>query len=250
MILSHIYETLSDAVGPITVVITLILCVIAYFAYSWIGVLVVAIGGLGVAYLLKQARYALEKHDESRRETAKINKDTQQAQAMQENEFALREELDKNCRELGCMNAEEWERKLPNYKNKLYQSSFDSITKNFAQQMEQQEILQNDDWFQPFFQYILNKNQATPTKLLSEVSCPQLNITHITPDLQLLKAQLKKYTKRVSEDVPALLKEQPVALSEPLYVPTKYAKQIKGAQDSSSNDSGTMNKKEFDINDL
>lgn len=249
LILSSIYENLSEAVGTKTVIITLILCVIAFFAYSWKGVLVVAVGGLGIAYLLKKAGGALEKHDENRRETAEINKHTQKAQAIQNNEFALREELDRNCRRLGFMNAEMWEKKLPNYKNKPYQSSFDSITTNFAKQMEQQNILQSDDWFQPFFQFVLNHPQGTtPTKLLNEVSCPQLQITHITPNIQLLEARLKKGTERVSKDVPPLFDERPLeGMKENLYVPTRYALNTYG---SSSNNSGAVNKKEFDINEL
>lgn len=242
-------EFLSNAVGSKTFIITLVLCVIAFFAYSWSGVLVVAIGGLGIAYLLKEVGQALEKHDKNKKETAEINKNTQQAQAMQNNEFALRKELDENCRWLGFMNAEMWVKKLPNYKNKSYQSSFDNITSNFAKQMEQQNILQSDTWFEPFFRYILSHPQGTtPTKLLNEVSCPQLQITHITPNIKLLNAQLKKGTQRVSRDVPPLFDERPLeGMKENLYVPTQYALMTYG---SSSDNLGTENKTEFDINDL
>lgn len=247
--LSSVYENLSDAVGSKTVIITLILCVIAFLAYSWMGVLIVAACGLGIAYLLKKTGQALETHDKSKRDTAEINKNTQHAQEIQSNEFALREELDQNCRWLGFMNAEKWAEKLPNYKNKSYQLSFDNITENFAKQMEQQNILQSDEWFHPFFQYILSHPQGTtPTKLLNEVSCPQLQITHITPDIKLLEAQLKKGTQRVSKDVPPLFEEHPLnGMRENLYVPTRYALNTYG---SSSNNSETMNKTEFDINDL
>ena len=244
----NVYETLSDAVGSKTVIITLVLCVVAFFAFSWVGVLVVAICGLGLAFLLKKTGQALEKHDQNRKEAAKINQTTQKEQAMQQNEYALRQELDKNCRWLGYMIPAMWASKLPNFKDKSYQTSFDSITTNFAKQMEQQNILQSDDWFQPFFQYILTHPAGTtPTKLLNEVSCPQLQITHITPNVKLIESQLKKGTQRKSKDVPPLYEEHALnGMTENLYVPTRYALNTYG----DGSDFGEMHTQEFSMDDL
>ena len=117
--------------------------------------------------------------------------------------------------------------------------------------MERQNILQNDDWFQPYFQYILSHPQgSTPIKLLSEVDCPQLKMTHITPNIRLLQAQLEKKTKRISEDVPPLLERRQVNIEGGfLYVPSKYALNTYGSSTSwnSPNVEQTM---EIDFDDL
>lgn len=247
-ILSSIYENLSSAVGSKTVIITLVLCVVAFFAFSWVGVLIVAVCGLGIAFFLKKTGQAIVTHDRSKKETAQIYQASKKEQAAQQNEYALRQELDKNCRWLGYMNSMMWASKLPNYKDKLYQTSFDTITTNFARQMEQQNILQSNAWFQPFFQYILNHPAGTtPTKLLNEVNCPQLQITHITPTVKLIEAELKKGTKRISKDVPPLYEEHSLnGMNENLYVPTRYALYTYGSR-SGSNE---IHKQEISIDDL
>lgn len=234
--LNIICKNLLDAVGKHALIITSILCVIAFLAFSWGGVLVVAIGGLGIACILNKIGQALKVHDKSIKDTAKINQKTQWDRIAQQNEMALTQELDTNCRRLGFMNSAMWASKLPNYGDRIYQSSFDSITLNFAKQMEEQNILQNDDWFEAFFQYILDHpNGSTPTKLLNEVSCPQLQVTHITPDIELLEIRLKKGTQWVSRDVPPLFKEISLQdVNENLYVPTKYALNTYGSESNSA----------------
>lgn len=222
VILSGIYsffEGLSDAVGKNTLLITGILCVISFFAFSWIGVLIVAALGIGGSYLLQKTRETLREHDANARKTAQINQQTSLQNAQHNNQLALQEELDKNCRWLGEMTPSKWKEKLPNYASKSYETSFEQITSNFAKQMEQQMILQNDDWFTPFMEYIVNKEATSPIKLLNEVNCPQLKITHSTSNLELLTKRLDRATQRISDDVPPLLTKMPSGI----YRPTRYA---------------------------
>ena len=230
--IKDLYDNLSDAISPTAVIITIILSIIAFFAFSWVGVLAVAILGLGFSFTLKKIGQALAQHDKSRRETAKINQKTKKMSLDHSNEMALREELEKNCRWLGYMNQEKWKDKLSNYVNKSYETDFESITNNFAKQMEEQNIIQNGDWFKPFLQHIVDTEAGnTAIQLLNVVNCPQLNITHITPDIELLESELEKKTQRISDDVPPLLNK----VSGGIYIPTKYAIKLYGKKSNINN---------------
>lgn len=230
--LMNLFEFLSDKIGKTTVVIVLVLDVIAYFAGSLRTVFIVTVIGIGISLLVRQIGKAgqhisntIENHDKEKKKIAQINQNTQLSREAHENEAALQAELNANCRWLGYMDVQAWSIKLPNYKSKRYLKSFEEITQNFAKQMEQQNITQNDDWFQPFLMYIIEHPQGgTITKMLNEVKCPQLNITHSTPDKELLYERLERGTKRVSKDVPPLFLERSLSeINEPLFVPTKYA---------------------------
>jgi len=235
---SQVFAHMSKIVGPSTLLVTSVLCVLGYFAFSWAGVFVIAAVGISISLAVQQIAKAgrhithtLEVHDKEKTKTALINQQTAHKKAILENERALKEELENHCRWLGFMDATSWHKKLPNYVDKEYTTSFDAITQNFAKQMEQQNITQNEDWFAVFMEYIIaHPAGITRTKLLNEVHCPQLAATHSTPNAVLLQRQLTVCTKRKSADVPALLKEQPLAnYDEPLYLPTDYAKKLYGA---------------------
>ena len=217
------------------VVIPIIVLIIVFNLFGLQGVLatiVILALIVGVLALVGYVRETLENHDRNKKETAKINYAIQVRKELSENEAALLEELNLNCRWLGYMNEEMWKKKLANYAEKKYVTSFNEITENFAKQTEQQYITQNDGWFQPFLMYIIDHPQGTtPIKMLNEVSCSQLNATHFTSNLELLQRKLRKGTQRISKDVPPLFEE--IALTEIsgcLYVPTKYALKLYGRE--------------------
>lgn len=233
---------MAQIVGPSTLLVTGVLCTLGYFAFSWIGVFVIAAVGIGISLAVQQVARAgkhitktLEAHDQEKTKAALINRQTVHEQAVLNNDRDLMEELEKNCRWLGFTNAKSWHQKLSNYASKEYTDSFDAITQNFAKQMEHQNITQNGEWFEPFMKYIVaHPAGTTRTKMLSEVHCPQLAATHATPDEVLLQKQLTIATKAKSGDVPALLKEQPLSdYDEPLYLPTSYAMKLYSQDDNS-----------------
>ncbi len=228
------------------------ICIIAFFAYSWIGVLaviiaVVAIGLVAVAGMF--VKDTVHEHDIHKKQTAEINRKTQQDITVRKNDADLQEELNKNCRWLGFMDSAMWKQKLPNYCNKVYSSSFDAITSNFAAQMERQNITQNDQWFHPYLMYCIDHPQGTTaTKMLNEVVCQQLYVTHSTPNGRLLTGRLMQATRRVSKDVPPLLKEVPIdGMKENLFVPTKYALKLYGKENNSEN---RFHQEEMNFDDL
>lgn len=232
----------AEAIGPMTLVITLILCVIAFFAFSWVGVLCVAACGLGVSFVLRKMGQALKEHDAKRKETAQINQRTSYQNIKHKNQLALQEELDKNCKWLGEMTPEKWEKKLPNFVNKAYETSFGDITMNFAKQMEEQYILQNNDWFDRYLDYIARSDGGyTVTQLLNmNHICPQLQITHFTPTEKMLTQKLEQATKSISEDVPASLRKE----AGNTYWATPFAKKRFGVLETTSHD------EVYDLSDL
>lgn len=246
-IIFSIVESLADMVGGMGPLIAIVaVLVIAFLAFSWAGVFAVisiAIVGIIIIALLRKAgifiRKTIKEHDESARKTAKIKQDTQNEKLTHDNDKALYEELNKNCYWLGHMNQDSWKRKLPNYVGKKYTSSFESITQNFAKQIEQQYILQNNDWFEPYKLYVLNHpGGATVTKMLNEVNCPQLKMTHCTPDGDLINTWLVRGTKRVSKDVPELFRMTFIRdINENVFTPTEYLKKLYGCSETDSSDS-------------
>ena len=218
--------------------IIVILCIIAFFAGSWGGVLTVAILGLGLTFVLKRMGSALVRHDEKRRETAKIKQQTKQMTLRHKNQLALQNELDKNCRWLGEMNLEKWKKKLPNFLSKEYETSFEEIVTNFAKQMEEQNILQNDDWFKVYLDEIIKAKDhcMSEFQLLSTVTCPQMQMTHITPTEQLIREKLKENCIRKSDDVPAMLQQE----AGGVYGATTYMKRRYGIEESKENKTTTI----------
>lgn len=237
-IIGAVFNWLAELVGGAGILTAIIaVLVVAYLAFSWTGVFAVigiAIGGFIIVtlvwYMGKSIAKLIQDHDYSVRETARIKQETQNTKLTHDNDNALLEELNKNCYWLGNMNSESWRKKLPNYANKSYSSSFETITQNFAKQIEQQHIRQNDDWFEPYKIYVLeHPGGATVTKMLHEVNCPQLKMTHCTPDGDLINTWLVKGTKPVSKDVPALFRMTFITdkgVNENLFTPTEYLKKL------------------------
>lgn len=242
--------TISNLVGNTTVIVVGVLCFLAYFTFSWIGVFIVALLGICTPLLIGQMKQAggfikdtVEEHDKKMQQI-------QQDRKIQENEKSLQNELDKNCRWLGCMSAEEWEKKLPNYVSKTYTKSFYEITMNFAEQLEEQNIKQNNDWFTPFLKYIVSTGGVSIRQMLHEVKCPQLQMTHVTPDEELLTRILEEChdKKYVKEGVPALVEPKMIKEDLIVYQPTPYACKLYG--DKSSNTSTKFHQEKLSFDDL
>lgn len=237
-IIVEMFGWLSDLVGGArNLIVIIIILAASFFVGSWSGVLVaavIAVLGYVIVKLLGEAgKYIgnqVKQHDKSKYETARINQKTQTDKQIHNNDAALMEELSKNCCWLGYMSDEMWLKKLPNYANKQYSADFRTITSNFAKQMEQQHITQNSDWFEPFKLYVLNhQGGSTATQMLHEVNCPQLKMTHSTPDGDLLNTWLVRGTQKANKDVPALFKSQFIeAVNESVFTPTKYLLKLYG----------------------
>lgn len=237
-ILASVFEWLSDLVGGAgRLIVIIIILVASFFVGAWAGVLAVAlifaVGYIAIKLLGKAGKYVgnqVEQHDKSQKETAKINQKTQIDRQIHSNDAALMEELSKNCYWLGYMSEGMWLEKLPNYAGKKYSTDFRTITSNFAKQIEQQHILQNDDWVEPFKLYVLNHpGGTTVTKMLHEVICPQLKMTHSTPDGDLLNTWLMKRTQKANRDVPALFSSTFIKeMNESVFTPTPYLQKLYG----------------------
>lgn len=255
-----LFEWLADLVGGAGVLITIIgVLVAAFLAFSWVGVF--AVIGIAVAGAIIIAAIAnagtfvskkVEEHDTSKRETERIKLQTQKEKLAHENDKALMDELKNNCCWLGAMNAEDWKKKLPNYVTKGYSSSFETITSNFAKQIEQQYILQNNEWFEPYKIYVLNHpGGTTVTQMIHEVNCPQLKMTHCTPDGDLINTWMVRGTEKKNADVPPLFTKDFISnpakkMNEYVFRPTKYLQKLYSHQDTTSTDSA----EELDFNDL
>lgn len=150
------------------------------------------------------------------------------------------------------MTPEKWRDRFKNYNLEGYEEEFDSIVDNFAIQSEQQFITQNDDWFKPFLQYVVEHPQGTTvTKMLNEVNCPQLKATHRTDDKKLLGDRLLKGTKRVSKDVPPLFNSVPMNNgTEDVYTPTPYAMKLYGNDSDGDGNSLKNEPEELSFDDL
>ncbi|MCD7763020.1 MAG: hypothetical protein LUI14_07440 [Lachnospiraceae bacterium] len=208
--------------------------VISYFAFSWAGVLTVIAVAAAVALIWvigRSIKETIEKHDRMKNETAKIKKQTQSEQIIHDNDSALLQELQNNCIWLGYMDEKGWKAKLPNFADKSYSTSFEEITANFAKQIQQQYILQNDDWFEPYKKYVLNNpGGSTVTKMMEEVDCPQLKMTHYVKDGDLINTRLMKGTNKKNMDVPALFNVTFIKdMNENLFTPTPYLVKLYGS---------------------
>lgn len=233
VILAWIIDVLAD--GGIFVVIGILGLIGVYKFFSWKGILTLIgtciIGGV-IFFFMSTLLEGLAAHDQKKMETAKMMKETQEKREIQENEDALISELNNNCRWLGYMDEQKWRNKLPNYCKRKYKTSFSQITHNFAVQMEQQNITQNDEWFKPFLMYIVNHpGGVTMVKMLKEVNCPQFNITHITPETELLSEQIQRGMERMGQhDQPLFYKA--LIDGEAVFTPTAYAKHLYGNKEN------------------
>lgn len=233
-IIGLLLEWLAENIGILLVIsIPVIILVASFLAWSWAGVFAVVVGCVVVGLLVVACIFVkdlYEQHDKNNKETAQINQKTQADRQIHNNDVALMEELSKNCCWLGYMSEEMWIKKLPNYASRQYSTDFRTITSNFAKQIEQQHILQNNDWFEPFKLYILkHQGGSTVTKMLHEVNCPQLKMTHSTPDGDLLNTWLVRGTQRANQDVPALFSSSFIKdVNESLFTPTPYLQKLYG----------------------
>ena len=230
----------TDGVGcvvpPLIIGLIIILSVFKLWPYALGFAAICAVGCAIVVLIGKAGKYVgdqVEQHDQYKKKIAQINQKTQDDKLMHNNDAALLEELSKNCDWLGYMSDEMWLKKLPNYANRKYSTDFRTITRNFAKQIEQQHIIQNNDWFEPFKKYILNHpGGSTVTKMLHEVDCPQLKMTHYTPDGDLLNTWLIRGTQKANKDVPALFTSTFIKdMNESVFNATPYLRKLYNDKD-------------------
>lgn len=251
LVISFVSWLAEKVGGGTNLFIISVVLVVAYLAFSWTGVfavIAIALLGLGVVALLEKAGDMLEEHDMKASERAKIKQEMQSESIKNSNDSALMHELEKRCMYLGYMDEKKWEETLPNFRNREYSTSFQEITSNFAKQVELQYVWQNKNWFDPYKQYILeHPDGSTVTKMLAEVDCPALKMTHGVEDGDLINTMLQRGTIRKSEDVPPLFHATFIKdLNEWLYTPTDYLQRLSGKK------AGTKEKhtEEIDFDDL
>jgi len=154
---------------------------------------------------------------------AEKNAATADSRERHNNELALQQELENNCKHLGQMSLQDWYNKLPNFAGKKYITDFESIVENFSSQVEQEHITQNREWLQPYLDYIvLHPTGMSILKLLNEVKCPSLQYTHATDNKELLQSKLDECCNDLSKDVPALLRKVSVPGYGEAYTPSPY----------------------------
>lgn len=215
-----VFSWLADLVGGTrNLVIIVAVFAVAFFAFSWVGVFcVIAIPVVGKM---------LAEHDKRAKEVTEEKHKMQSEKHIHDNDSVLMKELETGCMYLGYMDEKKWEEKLPNFRNRQYSTSFQEITSNFAKQVEFQNIWQNDDWFEPYKLYVLDHPAgSTVTKMLAEVDCPVLKMTHGVDDGDLINTMLQRGTVRKGKDVPPLFNATFIKDSnEWLYTPTAYLQQ-------------------------
>lgn len=249
----------AGGIVPLIIIIGLIigliivLSVFGLWSYALGFAAICAVGYAIVKLLEKAGKYVgdqVEQHDKNQKETAKINQKTQADKQMHTNDAKLMEELEKNCCSLGYIDDEGWLKKLPNYAGKQYSTDFRTITSNFAKQIEQQHIIQNDEWFEPFIHYILDHpGGSSVSKMLNEVKCPQLQWTHSTPDGDLLNTWLVRGTQKANKDVPALFSStfiEDKEMNESVFTPTPYLKKLYGGNNERAQEVNHVTEISFD----
>lgn len=250
------FEWLADLVGGavpliVVIIVLIVLSVFGLWPYALGFAAICLVGYMIVSLIGKAGKYVgdqVEQHDNSIKEAARINQQTYEDQQKHNNDVALMEELSKNCYWLGYMSDAKWLEKLPNFANRQYSTDFKMITSNFAKQIEQQHIIQNDDWFEPFKLYVLNHpGGSTVTKMLHEVDCPQLKMTHSTPDGDLLNTWLVRRTQKANKDVPALFASTFIKeMNESIFTPTPYLQKLYGANNNDSQEVNHATEISFD----
>lgn len=255
-IIVAVFRWLADLVGGagpliVIIIVLVVLSVLGLWPYALGFAAICTIGYAIVKLFGKVGKYVgdqVEQHDKSQREIAQINQKMLADEQMHKNDVALMEELSKNCYWLGHMSDDMWIKKLPNYVNRQYSTDFRTITSNFAKQIEQQHILQNDDWFEPFKLYVLkHPGGATVTKMLHEVNCPQLKMTHSTPDGDLLNTWLVRGTQKANKDVPALFSSTYIKeMNESVFTPTPYLQKLYGGNNYDSQEVNHATEINFD----
>lgn len=220
IIIIGILSFLVDSIGclPISV------AVIAFVVSSFMGFDVFLSIGISLAFIAasfilasisRGIGDAVERHDAAKVKAAELKQyealqrsQTALIERQNKNELLLRRTLEESWKNAGYTTSDFWKSNLPNFRNKEYPSntSFETITRNFAVQSEAQ-MLSTQDWLVPYTQAIAHAQIITLAQLLATVNCPSLLMTHVTPDAVLVERGLDSLTKRQSVDVPALLKK-------------------------------------------
>ena len=243
-----IIQMIAEAVGGgknLALIIGGIALVITAIGTGFIvPLLVIAAAVYGVRVL----SVAVHSHGVNTKAAAERNAITADAQERHNNELALQQELEANCKFLGQMSLQDWYNKLPNYTGKKYVSDFNSIVENFASQVEQEYITHNNEWLQPYLDYIiLHPTGMSVLKLLNEVECPSLQYTHVTDDKVLLQSKLDGCCNDISRDVPALLKKSSTQIGD-VYTPSLYLERLSGNTGNLLPD--TSKRQEINLDDL
>jgi len=103
------------------------------------------------------------------------------------NEKKLKIELNKSCVKLGYMDDNKWRKQLPKFSGKHYLSSFQEITREFAEINERSYIDadQSLKWLDPITKYLSNAVMADIFEL-SNIYSEGLQYTHNTPNAELI----------------------------------------------------------------
>ena len=211
------------------VVLGLVVAIICYAALGAMGLLglVVVIAGIGLIVFVMRS---VKEHDEAKSLLQAQEYKAQKEQNSRDNELIFNEELENNYSTMGYMNLDEWKKKLPNYIDRDYETSFEAIVKNFTEKSEERNIRENKEFLQPFITYLLSRPQgSTVNKMLAEVKDSALKYTHYTSDKELLEERLIKATVGKSKDVPPLLSVISTEVGD-LYQPTKYCEKLFGSE--------------------
>lgn len=218
-ILVTLIEFIKDNIGPILAIALGIAFVVLT---GGTGIIVALIIG-GIYMIVKKNREGKYKEKEAERDTARQQAKTTDTQIRHMNDMELKLALDSNCKSLGTMDEQGWRRVLGNYVHKEYETSFDEITMNFAKQIENQYIAKTaSDWMQKFEEYISQRPSGCPIfKMLEEVDCDALRMTHITPTNKILEHYLNEGTKELGYGVKAKFTVSN-ADNLVIYKPTKY----------------------------
>lgn len=143
-------------------------------------------------------RRRIQEHDANEIKKAEILERTEKSKRASLNKEELERYLEKECMRMGQMDREDWHRLLANYVRKEYPIPFDSITYNFAQQMEEKILIQRDDWFKSYLEFIVDNGSGRRfniNQLLAKVKCEQFEITHNTSNRDLLQSKLDEAVK-------------------------------------------------------
>lgn len=106
----------------------------------------------------------------------------------EKNEKELNGFLGSSCVQFGYMNDSAWVKKLPQFAGKSYNTSFQSITSQFALNIEKRYITDDSKltWLDPASNY-LKKAFAADVWGLEQIPSPGLSYTHSTPNGKLIQ---------------------------------------------------------------
>jgi hypothetical protein len=180
------------------------------------------------------------------------------------NEKNLMMYLNKHCLMLGYMSADMWKRHLPQFSTKSYETSFELITKNFAESVERQYI-ENDvklEWLDPAVLYLTNNLMADVIEL-EKVPSKKLQYTHITPNAKLIYEAMehlclakvvdgKHMIQKIQLDDAAVRKELKLQdnISIPEYYKTAYRISDYFANKRRNETEGNIESEEITFDDL